>query len=120
MASSETTSSQRGALRFPGGDRLLNYITDYENGEARLVNISTSGCAISEATTELIPDQKILVTLNLEEPVKQLQVQAAVIRVQEDGVALRFLHLEEKTKRHLIRFFAKENRRQKRNLVQAS
>lgn len=113
MAGAESTTSQRGALRFPGGDRLLNYTTDYEDGEARLVNISRSGCAISKATTDLQLGQKLLITLHLEEPEKQLQIQAAVLRVQTDGIALQFLHLEEKTTRHLLRFFAKENRRQK-------
>lgn len=115
MADAASTTSQRGALRFPGGNRLLNYKTDYEDGEARLVNISRSGCAISEATTELQIGQKILITLNLDAPEKQLQIQAAVLRVQADGIALRFLHPEEKTTRHLLRFFAKENRRQKHN-----
>lgn len=120
MADSGNTSSQRGALRFPGGARLLNYKTDYEDGEARLLNISRSGCAISEATTELHIGQKILIILNLEEPEKQLQLQAAILRVQTEGIALQFLHLEEKTTRRLLRFFAKETRRQKNDLASAS
>lgn len=85
-----------------------------------MLNISRSGCAISEATTELHIGQKILIILNLEEPEKQLQLQAAILRVQTEGIALQFLHLEEKTTRRLLRFFAKETRRQKNDLASAS
>jgi hypothetical protein len=117
MASKETTSSKRGALRIPGYDRPLSYRTDYDDGEAELVNISTSGCAIHKTSTELSDNDKILLSIVLDDPKSPIQIQASVIRAEGDGYGLHFLHMEDDLKGLLIRFFAQENRRQKRDTI---
>lgn len=113
MADSENINSKRTALRWSGLNRQLTYKTDYEDGEARLVNISTSGCAISNTTTELRIDQKILLTITLDAPEQQIQTRALVIRKETEGFGLQFLHLAENIKQQLFRYFAIENRRMK-------
>lgn len=121
MTGTETTSSKRTSLRFLCHNKPLTYKTAYEEGEARLVNISTSGCAICKATTELIIKQKVLLNLALGYPELQIQIQATVIRAEApDSFGLQFLHMEESLKHRLIRFFAKENRRHKSHLSSTS
>jgi c-di-GMP-binding flagellar brake protein YcgR len=117
MAAKETTTSKRGALRLSGYDRPLSYRTDYDDGEARLVNISTSGCAIYKTSTELADNDKILISFALEDPKAPVQIQATVIRAEGEGYGLQFLHVEDDLKGRLIRFFAQENRRQKRDTI---
>ncbi len=117
MAAKETTSSKRGALRLSGYDRPLSYRTDYDDGQARLVNISTSGCAIYKTSTELSDNDKILLSIVLEDPKSPVQIQAIVIRAEEDGYGLHFQHMDDELKGRIIRFFAQENRRQKRDTI---
>ncbi len=109
MATKETTTSKRSALRFSGYDRPLTYKTDYENGEARLVNISSNGCAISGATTPFMADDKLLLAIALDDPENPVQIQAKVIRVEDNNFGLHFLNLAEEIKQRLTIFFAKEN-----------
>lgn len=115
MADSDNTrtSSKRTALRWSGFSKSLTYKTDYEDGEANLINISTSGCAVRNVSTELQISQKILLTISLDTPEQQAQVQARVIRIEGEDFGLQFLHLEEDVKQQLFRYFAQENRRQK-------
>lgn len=113
MATNETTTSKRGALRFSGFDRPLTYKTDFEDGEARLVNISSNGCAITGATTPLMADDKLLLALPLDDPESPVQIKAKVIRSESDNFGLHFLSLPEDLKQQLTIFFAKENRLRK-------
>ncbi len=115
MAGSDnnTSSSKRTALRWSGFNKPLTYKTDYDDGEAQLVNISTSGCAIRSVTTELHIDQKILITISLDTPEQQVQTQARVIREEGKEFGLQFLLLDEDAKQQLFRYLAQENRRQK-------
>jgi len=113
MADTATTGSRRSALRFSGYDRAITYLTDYDEGQALLVNISTSGCAIYQASAELYVDQKLLVCLMLDNPEKPLYVRAVVIRAEGGSYGLQFQHIEENSKRRIIRFFARETRRRK-------
>lgn len=117
MVNTETTTSKRGALRFSGYDRRLTYKTNYEDGEARILNISTSGCAISGNTTSLDLNEKVLLSLPLDKPDELVQIRAKVIRVDADNFGLQFIHLEDATKQRLIHFFAKENRRRKSQMA---
>lgn len=113
MANSADTKSRRSALRFSGFDSSVSYKTEYEDGRAALVNISTSGCAIRQATTELQIEQRILVSLNLNGLRAPLEARAVVIRVDTDCIALHFQHSEEEFKRRIVRYFAKQIRRRK-------
>lgn len=113
MATKETTTSKRSALRFSGYNRPLTYKTDHEDGEARLVNISSNGCAINGATTPLMQNDKLLLSIALDEPENPVQIQAKVIRAEDNNFGLYFLNLTEEVKQRLTIFFAKENRLRK-------
>lgn len=113
MEETMPTGSKRSALRFAGFDRLISFRTDYDDGEARLVNISSSGCAIHQATLPLAVNQKLLVMLVLDSPGNPLHIRAVVIRVDDGNYGLQFQHVEEHLKRKLIRFFARQTREKK-------
>lgn len=117
MATSETTTSKRNALRFSGYDRQVRYKTSYEDGEARLVNISAIGCALSDMTEEVELGEKILLSLTLEEPAKEEQVQAVVTRTSDNLLGLRFLHIGDDLKSRIVRFFARETRKRKNSNI---
>lgn len=89
---------------------MLSFKTDYDDGEALLVNISTSGCAIRDARPALQTEQKVLVSLALDNPNNPVFIRAHVIRAEGSGYGLQFHHLEENVKRRLVRFFARETR----------
>jgi c-di-GMP-binding flagellar brake protein YcgR len=113
MEEAAPTGSKRSALRFAGFDRLITFRTDYDEGEARLVNISTSGCAIHQASLPLEVNQKLLVSLVLDSPSNPLHIRSMVIRANDGNYGLQFQHVEENVKRKLIRFFARETREKK-------
>jgi c-di-GMP-binding flagellar brake protein YcgR len=110
MAEAASTVSKRSSLRFAGFDWLVIFRTEYEDGEARLVNISTGGCALHLVSLPLAIDQKLLVSLILDNPGNPLQMRAMVTRIEADCCGLKFQHVEESAKRKLVRFFAKETR----------
>ncbi|MFV0438121.1 MAG: PilZ domain-containing protein [Desulfopila sp.] len=114
MADEALRSSRRSALRFPGNDRPVFFRTDYEEGESRLVNISTGGCAMQKPTLELQKEQKVLLSLELDEPGQMVDFQAVVVRLNAELVSLQFLHVEEDIRRRLVLFFAREANRRNR------
>lgn len=120
MADAGTTGSKRSALRFTGYNRPLTFRTDYDDGAAQLVNISTSGCAIHQATLKLEVAQKVLLVLELDSPSKPLHIRAVVMRVEGESIALQFQHTDENTKRRIVRFFVKDTRRHKSEPQSAS
>ncbi len=102
--------SKRGALRLSGLNRPLDYKTEFEEGTARLLDISTEGCAIHEASEELSVGEKILLSFTLEDPEKIIELQAVVVRTIENGYGLRFRCIEEHMKHRILLFFTRENR----------
>lgn len=107
-----TPVSKRRALRFSGYNRPVRYRTDYEDGEARLLNISTNGCAIGNITAELSVDEKILLIMELADPEDQVQIQAVVVRADENGSAgLKFIRVNDELKHRILHFYANETRR---------
>lgn len=113
MADAGTSGSKRSSLRFSGFNRPLTFKTDYDDGTAQLVNISNSGCAIHQVKPELQLEQKLLLSLVLDQPEKPLFIRAVVIRTDNSSFGLQFKHIEEDIKRRIVRFFAKETRRLK-------
>ena len=113
MADAVMAGSKRSALRFSGYDRPVTFKTDYDDGKARLVNISTSGCAMRRVVPELHPEQKLLLSIELDTPGKPLDIRAVVIRIEPEIFCLQFQHVEESIKRRIVRFFAQETRRRK-------
>jgi hypothetical protein len=114
MADEGIQVSKRSALRFAGHDRPITFRTDYDDGTAQLLNISTSGCAIHHVTLELEVAQKVLLVLELDSPLNPLYIRAIVNRLEDGGtIALVFKHTDEDIKLQIVRFFAKEARRRK-------
>lgn len=105
--------SKRSALRFPGYDRHLTFKTDYEDGEAALVNISSSGCMIRNPSCKLQLNQKILLTIALDEADNAIQIQALVKREDMGNFGLHFRLTDDQLKQQLARFFAQEHRRRR-------
>lgn len=107
-----STISKRSALRFSGYSRTVRYRTDYEDGEAKLLNISTNGCALTNITTELSVGEKVLFIIELANAEDQLQIQALVIRSGDgSSAALQFLRINDEVKHRILHFFANEIRR---------
>ena len=113
MAESAPAVSRRGALRLSGCDHLVAYRTAFEDGSALLLNISTDGCAIGQATVELSEGEKILLTLGLDSDKSEIQIQAKVVRVTQWGYGLRFRYLNDRHKRRILLYFSRQNRLQR-------
>lgn len=97
-------------LRFAGNSHLLRYKTEFEEGEAVIVNVSTGGCALGKTTVHLSPKEKILIILQLEEELDPLEISARVIRVEKDYTAVRFLLNSDNSKLRLVKYFARKQR----------
>lgn len=111
MDNTSAISSKRSALRFSAFERHVSFKTEYEDGTARLVNISTGGCAIIHSSLELEPGEKILLAIELDSPTAPLSIRALVLRSDGDQYGLEFQYLDEAIKKRIFRYFAKENRR---------
>lgn len=120
MDSSPKSVSKRSTLRFSVLDKEVQYKTDYEDGTAQLVNISTGGCAFRDPTTDLELHNKLLLTVKLKDDQEPLEIQATVIRVLEGSYGLQFTTLSNEKKRSILHYFAREQRLHKMNADTAS
>lgn len=100
--------SKRQAFRFCCGREPVSYRTAYEDGEALLKNISTDGCALEWSTNPPEIGEKILLRLELDEP-EVIEIQAQVIRVEENDFAVKFLIIEPSAKRAIRNHYAKSS-----------
>ena len=102
--------SRRANLRFDGGKRAVSFKTEFEDGVARLTNISAGGAALTEAS--LIPEvhDKILLTISFLGTETPFEVQAKVLRVEEASFSVKFLLLEDTIKKDILKYFARMTR----------
>lgn len=99
--------SKRCALRFICWDQSVNYKTAYEDGEAQLLNISTSGCAFVLPTLPLSVGEKLLVSLELPDENTIFQAQGSVVRVENEGcVAISFTLVEPEDQALMRNYFS--------------
>jgi len=105
-----TRQTKRQALRFVPGQHRVRYKTEFEDGEATILNISSSGCALCETTTRLSMHEKILLVLKLEEDKDLIEVSARVVRIEELFTAVKFHFLTEENRKGLVYFFSKKQR----------
>jgi hypothetical protein len=104
--------SKRSALRFLGGGLLVSYKTAYDEGEARLQNVSTEGCAIAQVSQSLSVDEKILVSIKMPGVESVFQAQGLVVRVEYgENTAIRFTLVEAEDQLLLRNYFAKSRRK---------
>ena len=111
--------SKRLALRFPGGNLPVSYKTAYDEGEARLQNVSTAGCALAQVSQALQTEEKILISVKLPGVDSIFQAQGKVVRVaDEEHTAIRFTLIEPEDQTLVRNYFA--NSRGKINTLTAS
>lgn len=108
--SNSKIGSKRLALRFAGDSQHLRYKTEFDDGEAVIANVSTSGCALWKTTVSLTKNEKVLIVLKLEDNKDPLEISARVIRVEGDHVALQFLTYTDGAKQRILKFFANKQR----------
>ena len=110
--------SKRGALRFDGFGKIVRYKTEFEDGQAALANISTSGCAIEQATVELEEREKILLIIPLGSADEEVEIQARVMRAEGNTAGLQFQRVSEVNKHRILHFFVQEKRRRARDAAE--
>jgi hypothetical protein len=87
--------SKREALRFKLPNKKITYMAKGHMGRATLQNISTSGCFITNNTTDLERDDQILIVIELTECDKPLELKAIVVRVGDKDFSVKFTDIEE-------------------------
>jgi hypothetical protein len=102
--------SERSAFRFRCSKEPVTYRTAYDEGEALLKNISTSGCALEWATNPPEADEKILLSIELEGEDSAVEIQARVVRVEDKDFAVKFLLIEPSAKTRIRSYFSRKSR----------
>jgi len=102
--------SKRSAFRFRCSKEPVTYRTAYDEGEALLKNISTEGCALEWATSLPEPDEKILLIIELQNKDAVVEIQAQVIRVEDNDFAVKFLLIEPAAKTMIRNYFSRKLR----------
>jgi c-di-GMP-binding flagellar brake protein YcgR len=102
--------SKRANLRFNGGLKPVSYKTEFEDGIAKLINISAGGAALIEASLPLSINTKILITLESLGTKTPFEIQALVLRAEGATFSVKFLLLEDTIKKDLIKYFARMTR----------
>ena len=108
--------SRRKACRFFGDGLPVQYKTRYDDGEAVLRDISTSGCALSSVTIPVVYQEKILIILVLPGEKERVEATGRVTRVEDDHCAVSFTLIEPVTVKLIQVFFfqALRNKKNKR------
>lgn len=98
--------SKRVAYRFRCNKEPVSYRTAYDEGEGLLTNISTDGCAVEWATNPPELDERILLSIELENENNTVEVQARVVRSEESDFAVQFTLIEPDSKTLIRKYFA--------------
>ena len=102
--------SKRHALRHCCNNYTVKYKTAYEQGEARLINISSDGCAFESATVPLSLQEKIFFSFELEEKQNIIEAKAVVVRTDKNIFAVKFILIEPETQNLIRIYFAQKLR----------
>jgi len=104
--------SKRMSLRFAVADYKLRYKTEFEDGTARLSNISAGGCALCDLNVTVSLHEKILLVLDCDDE-QQIEIGCVVVRVVQGTAAVRFTQLSEDHKQKIVVYFAALQRMQR-------
>lgn len=91
-------------IRFQINNRQLEYTINGEQHSGQVIDISTSGCAVQGPTAGLAADMEITVTIPLctkDATLSPFPLQAQVVRVHNDMLAVQFIHPDEAQKMQL-------------------
>jgi len=102
--------SKRSAFRFRCSKEPVTYRTAYDEGEALLKNISTDGCALEWATSPPEYEEKILLIIELQNTDDVVEIQAQVVRVEDNDFAVKFLLIEPAAKTMIRNYFSRKLR----------
>ena len=95
---------KRNGLRFQLHQQAIEYMRGDEKGEATILNISTSGCAVESATLQPSVDEEILIQIDFaEEDCSSglFKSKARVIREKKNTFAAEFMDLDNDQKNQL-------------------
>ena len=109
-----TKSAKRNGLRFYINRQQVEYTINQEEGQGYLVDISTSGCSVQEATISLSADKEISIVIpfHRDDDTPYLFTSAAkVVWVRDDLFAAQFLDLEDGQKAQLYKCLTSEAQR---------
>ncbi len=109
--SSVATGSKRESLRFRfKKEFLVSYKTAYKDGEASLVNVSTGGCAVQKPSISVAVGEKILFRFDIQSLDQPLEIQAACVRLDDDGFAVKFLGIDGADENRIAKVLAAQAR----------
>ena len=110
--------SKREALRFKLPNKKITYMAKGHLGKATLQNISSTGCRVTNNTTELVKKDQVLIVIELAECEKPLELKAIVVRAGAEGFSAQFFDIDECDKVHFSTMLAIELRNYQLNQTQ--
>lgn len=110
-------SSKRSALRYKCENETVLIRTAYDDGEAKLINVSTSGCAISSPSVQLALHDKVLLVFSAKNE-ESIQIQARIIRIDANEIGAEFTIIEPESADLLRSHFSLKQRERKRKHTQ--
>jgi len=110
-AARRSRKSKRNALRLSCNGHLVTYKTAYDEGQGRLINISSGGCVFESATLPVSVQEKVLISIKLEEKENMVEAKAVVVRATEDQFAVKFILIEPSTQSLIRTYFTQQLRR---------
>jgi hypothetical protein len=98
-------SDERNSLSFHfAGRPSIKYFSNIASGEGRILNISTVGCKIASTTFPPAIDEEIDISISFnacENAQKTLNTKAYVVRIDNDGFAVKYSNFSEDAKKEL-------------------
>ena len=102
--------SKRNALRMRCDGHPIRYKTAYDEGEGALINISSGGCVFESATLPVSVQEKVFISIELEEKESIVEAKAVVVRAEEDQCAVKFILIETPAQRLIRTYFIQKLR----------
>jgi hypothetical protein len=98
-------SDERNSLSFHfAGRPSIKYFSNIASGEGHILNISTIGCKIASTTFPPAIDEEIDISISFnacENAQKTLNTKAYVVRIDNDGFAVKYSNFSEDAKKEL-------------------
>ena len=102
---------KRDGMRFRLNDMLVQYSLNNVDGEAELIDISTSGCAVYAGAIFIAVDDVVELSFSFdqqEKPPVVFEMQAQVVRIVGETFAVKFLALSDERKEQLYQQLVRE------------
>ena len=102
---------KRNGVRFKIDNLFFEYTVKDSPGKGRIIDISTSGCAVDSPTQPLIIDTEIVVIIKFSEHdtlLSTFTIKAKVVRVDDQRSAIQFIDLDDDHKNQLYNRLAYE------------